>query len=178
MCQSSGCLAIVSPKKSATSCIIATRPSLPWRVGISSPMMIAIPRSLNWQTAGSRAAPVRRATIAGPAGMVIALPSPQHRDTRSGEIPIRQKANHALAMDRVDESGKYVGVALGEYLHAETFAKGEEGGELVSRQLLDDRRDGHAGHTGPGAGQIPVPAVRQGDDSARSRVRLPYQSPH
>ena len=31
MCQSSGCLAIVSAKKSATSCIIATSPSLPWR---------------------------------------------------------------------------------------------------------------------------------------------------
>src|SRR5687768_16432046 len=88
MCQSSGWFAIVSAKKSATSCIIATRPSLPRRCTIGSPMMIDMPFLVNWQTAGSRAAPVRRATIAGPAGMVMGCP----RQDTGTPVPDRSRS--------------------------------------------------------------------------------------
>ena len=71
MCQSSGRAAIVRAKKSATSWVMATSPSRPGRARTTSPKTIDIPSSVNWQTAGISAAPDRRATIAGPAGMVI-----------------------------------------------------------------------------------------------------------
>ena len=50
---------------------MATSPSRPGRCGIGSPKTIRIPRGVNWQTIGISAAPDRRATTAGPAGMVI-----------------------------------------------------------------------------------------------------------
>jgi hypothetical protein len=55
---------------------------------------------------------------------------------------------------------------MGEHLHSKAFPKGEEGCELLGRQLLDHCRHRHSGYAGPGSCQIPIAAVRQRNDSA------------
>ena len=121
MCQSSGCLAIVSAKKSATSCIIAISPSLPWRGAIGSPMMIAMPSSAELANGGQQGcsgAPgnYRRAGWHGDG-----MPSPGHRYAGSRQVPIRQQADDPSAMDRVDECGEGGRVAMGDHLAGRGF---------------------------------------------------------
>ena len=173
MCQSSGCRAMVSAKKSATSCIMATKPARPGRGMTRSPMMITMPRSVNWQTAGSRVAPVRRARIAGPAGMVIGKP----RQATGTPVPVRSRSarqtDHPAALDCLDQRGEYTRVAMREHLQTETFAEGDEVCKFAIRQLLSDRGHGHSGDARPSTCEIPVPAVRQRDNSSGPRVSIP-----
>ena len=84
----------------------------------------------------------------------------------SREVPIRQQADDSSAMDRIDECGEGAGIPMRDHLQAETFPKGNEVCVFSIGELLGDSRHRHPGSTCPGARQVPVAAVRQGDDDA------------
>src|SRR3954471_21442393 len=106
MCQSSGCAAIEVVNASATACMaVATRSlSRPGpSTGTSGEKTSRQPRPVNWQTAGTRAAPVWAASSAAPPGIVACRPKketgtpplPRFRSTSRQVTP--PSASHSLS---------------------------------------------------------------------------------
>ena len=63
---------------------------------------------------------------------------------------------------------------MGDHLQAEAFPEGNEGRVVRIGELLGDGSYRHSGHAGPGTCQIPVAAVRQGDDSSGSCISVSH----
>ena len=122
---------------------------------------------------GISAAPLRRATIAGPAGMVIGWPAQRTGTPGPLEVAIGEQADQPAPPDREDQFGDRRGIAVGQHLHPEPLPEGDEVGVLGVGQLLGDGGHRHPGEAGPGSGQIPVAAVRQRDDRSGAGVRGP-----
>src|SRR5690606_34353576 len=92
MCQSSGRWSSSVAKKSQTSWVISTRPARPGRCGTGSPSTTSSPGPPNRVSAGMSAAPLRRATTAGPAGRVIATGPDGVRQRTGSPVPARSRS--------------------------------------------------------------------------------------
>jgi hypothetical protein len=87
-----------------------------------------------------------------------------HAQPSTSEVTVSEQADQPAAPDGADQLDQGNGIAVRKDLHSEPLPEPEEGLEVIVRQGLGHCRHRQAGEAGPGTCQIPISAVRQGDD--------------
>ena len=178
MCQSSGWSAMPEAKASASACVMAAvfsarvprRGHLDRRVDPAPhDGRVVVPegdRQQQRRRSAGRAARARRASGS-------ASPKNSHLDAGGGQVAVGDQADQAAAAQPPGERAEGGAAGVRQHLHAEALAVGDEA--VVQRLGLEALGDGGEGRPqlggDPGAGEVLVGHVRQGEDDARGRRR-------
>ena len=129
------------------------------------------PSSRQNAAVGSSGAPLRSASVAGPAGIVVGSPKKSTATPSPAEVAVTHQAHDVPAGQRAEHAPARVRTERDD-VHAEGLTGGHEPVEQLRRldRLGDDREAGGARTSRqPRAGDVPVPEVRQREDHPAAR---------
>ncbi len=169
MCQSAGCAAIASANASAIACVIVATSVCGTGAAVRASHEPVTASPAYQSVVGIRAAPVRSASNAGPAGIVALGTEERHRHAARGEIAVGEQAQHAARaqplLEHLERRALLPDAASTSNPRLSRKATNCSI-QLGRLQALGDGGERHAGQHQPGAGVIPVAHVGQRQDRA------------
>ena len=137
-----------------------------WRTSGPRSMTIRV-SSTNWHTPGISAAPVRRASSAGPAGIRDGMTDASRPPRRPGTGPGRRSGRRSGPGAGRRPTGSSRPARCDRSAPSPALSGRRGSRRTRPDEHLDHGGDREAAQAGPGAGQVPVAAVRQHHDRPR-----------